>query len=231
MTFKKYKNINRYLIDKGVESFEKNIENGKTVLDVGAGRNHYRKVFSRNNYITIDIGLEQKNNKGIDIVGDILDMPLNDSSIDYIICIEVIEHMADGSHLLKEMNRVIKKGGKLLITFPLCFGEHMEPYDYFRYTQYSMKDMLEVNGFSVLEIKKRGGYFTLLGFFAAGVPDQIAKTGKIPALIRKPLKRLLRFPFTYFLAPIFIKLDLLDQRKNFTLGYIFEVQKIDSIIL
>ncbi len=227
MGLRKYKNINRFLVDKRVERFAGNIEYGKTVLDVGAGSARYRNFFRNNQYITIDIGLEQKSNKGIDIVADILDMPLNSSSIDYMMCVEVLEHIPDGNLLLKELSRVLISNGKLLLTVPLCFGEHMEPHDYYRYTQYSMKDMFEANGFRVLSMEKRGGYFTLLSFLVGHLPDQIERARNIPALLRKLFKGLLRWPFTYFLAPILIKLDRFDEKKSFTLGYFYEVQKID----
>lgn len=229
MRIKKYKNINRFLINERVERFARDIESAKTVLDVGAGSDQYRKVFSNNQYLTVDIGMEQESNKGINIAADILNLPLGDSSIDYMLCVEVLEHIADGNLLLKELNRAIKNDGRLLITTPLCIGEHLPPYDYYRYTQHSLKGMLEANGFNVLSMEKRGGYFTLLGYLTARLPDQIEKSGKIPALIKKPLKRLLRWPFTYVLAPMIIKLECLDEKKNFTLGYFFEVQKVNSL--
>lgn len=46
-------------------------------------------------------------------------MPLADSSLDLVMCCEVIEHMdVDPMFLMAELNRVIKPGGTLLITTP-----------------------------------------------------------------------------------------------------------------
>lgn len=44
--------------------------------------------------------------------------PFKDEQFDYILCTEVIEHMNNPYHLLNETNRVLKKGGKLLLTTP-----------------------------------------------------------------------------------------------------------------
>jgi ubiquinone/menaquinone biosynthesis C-methylase UbiE len=45
-------------------------------------------------------------------------MPLKDGVFDFIVCTEVIEHMPSLDKAFAEMYRVLKKGGKLLITFP-----------------------------------------------------------------------------------------------------------------
>src|SRR4051812_608157 len=50
---------------------------------------------------------------------DILDrMPVDDGYADYIICQEGIEHFADQMKAFKEFNRILKPGGKLIITTP-----------------------------------------------------------------------------------------------------------------
>jgi len=45
-------------------------------------------------------------------------IPLDDNSADFILCQEGIEHMSDQMHTFKEFNRVLKPGGKLILTTP-----------------------------------------------------------------------------------------------------------------
>lgn len=45
-------------------------------------------------------------------------IPVEDSSVDYLICQESIEHMPDKISLFREFNRVLRKGGSLIITAP-----------------------------------------------------------------------------------------------------------------
>lgn len=45
-------------------------------------------------------------------------MPLRDASLDAAMMVEVIEHIADAEKALREVLRVLRPGGKLLITAP-----------------------------------------------------------------------------------------------------------------
>lgn len=224
----KFKNINRFYLDMCVKGFSENINDGGKVLDVGAGSGHYRDFFRNNSYYAIDMGLEQQHAKGLDAVGDICNLPFKDSSFENIICIEVLEHIWDSNRLMQELNRALKSSGTLLLTAPLCLGEHMQPYDFFRYTRFSLANLLEINGFEIIKIDPRGGYFTLLGYLISKIPDQVLKMENIPSFLNKPLKTVFRILFTYMLTPILLKLDYLDSEKHFTLGYICEARKASS---
>jgi SAM-dependent methyltransferase len=45
-------------------------------------------------------------------------MPFADASFDFVICQEGIEHMPNQLHLFQELNRVLKPGGRAIITTP-----------------------------------------------------------------------------------------------------------------
>jgi len=225
----KCKNINRFLINKSIEDFSQKVDHGENVLDIGAGSGHYRSFFRKNNYLAIDIGLEQSTTQGLDVVGDICFLPFKDSSFKNALCIEVLEHVWDSRQLFQEFNRVLESNGKLLLTVPLCFGEHMQPYDFYRYTRFSLTKLLETHGFKIIKINPRGGYFALLGYLISKIPDQIMKSENINSLLKKSLRRILRILLTYILTPLFLKLDYADTTKSFTLGYICEAKKVFSL--
>jgi ubiquinone/menaquinone biosynthesis C-methylase UbiE len=49
------------------------------------------------------------------IPGDILDIPLDDDSIDVVFCFETIEHIEDQHQVLRELKRVTRPGGEVIV--------------------------------------------------------------------------------------------------------------------
>jgi ubiquinone/menaquinone biosynthesis C-methylase UbiE len=46
-------------------------------------------------------------------------LPYPDESFDYIICLEVIEHVDNPMALCREIGRVLRKGGRLICPLPI----------------------------------------------------------------------------------------------------------------
>jgi ubiquinone/menaquinone biosynthesis C-methylase UbiE len=66
--------------------------------------------------------------------GDALNLPFKDESFDRIICSEVMEHVRDDNLACRELTRVLKKNGRIAITVPTIFSEHVYnllTYEYF----------------------------------------------------------------------------------------------------
>jgi SAM-dependent methyltransferase len=96
----------------------------------------------------------------VDILGNSLSLPFKDLSFDNLVSFQVMEHVQEPIDFLKEAIRVLKPGGYLFLTTPFMWGEHEEPYDYFRYTRYGLKYMAEKVGFKVIEINPDSKYWT-----------------------------------------------------------------------
>ena len=58
------------------------------------------------------------NEKHFGITADSFHLPFNDNSFDSIIASEIIEHVYDPEGFIKELFRVVKKGGSLIVTTP-----------------------------------------------------------------------------------------------------------------
>ena len=58
--------------------------------------------------------------KGLDVAGDVLALPFADSVADYALCVEVLEHVYERQWFLSEFRRVLKSGGRVLLSVPLC---------------------------------------------------------------------------------------------------------------
>lgn len=224
----RYKNVNRYILNRALRDFAGGIEAGAIVLDIGAGSGHYRDYFTGRRYVAVDMGLEQLTYKGLDVAGDILALPFRDSVADYAVCVEVLEHVYERREFLGELRRVLKDGGRILLSVPLCIGEHMRPYDYFRYTRFGLERVLSQGGFKLITMQQRGGYFVFLAYHVRRFPEYLVSSANIPGWIRKVLLRLFSPVFTYII-PFFLHcLDGLDGKSDITLGYTCILEKGQS---
>ncbi|MBL7699255.1 MAG: class I SAM-dependent methyltransferase [Chitinophagaceae bacterium] len=130
------------------------------LLDFGCGRKPYENLFSVDEYIGIDMentGHEHKNSK-IDVFYDGKNIPFPDNSFDSVFCSEVFEHIFNLDEIIVEIKRVMKTGGKMLITVPFAWHEHETPYDFGRYTSFGIKHLLDKHGFEVVEFQKSGNF-------------------------------------------------------------------------
>ena len=72
--------------------------------------------------------------ENVDIVCDIHLLPFKDNSIDAVMSLAVLEHVREPAVVLKELHRVLKKGGRVFSVIPFMQPFHASPHDYQRYT-------------------------------------------------------------------------------------------------
>ena len=123
---------------------------GARVLDAGAGPGQYRQLFAHCDYKAQDFAREPGTAgkyTPLDYESDITAIPVPDASFDAVICTEVLEHVPDPVAALAEMARILKPGGRLLLTAPLASYLHQEPYHYYGgYTPYWYRKFLPERG-------------------------------------------------------------------------------------
>tara|TARA_Y100000310_G_scaffold172859_1_gene172967 strand:- start:61 stop:705 length:645 start_codon:yes stop_codon:yes gene_type:complete len=143
----------RHLLRKFVAEHAKDFSG--IVVDVGAGDKRYKHFFAHcEGYQTLDTDEASEP----DIVASVEKIPLEDGSVDGIICTQVLGDVWDVQKAVEEMVRILKPGGALLITESLLNEEHDEPQDYWRFTEFTWKKLLEEKC-SLEVLEKRGGYF------------------------------------------------------------------------
>ena len=127
-------------------------------MDFGCGQKPYKVLFSVDEYIGVDFENpgHPHLNEAIDVFYDGNTLPFPDEHYDSIFSSEVFEHVFNLEKILKELNRVLKVKGLILVTCPFAFCEHEVPNDYARYTSYAMKHLFVQNGFEVVEQIKTG---------------------------------------------------------------------------
>ncbi|QQS35232.1 MAG: class I SAM-dependent methyltransferase [Ignavibacteriales bacterium] len=151
------RDLHKHLSDLG-----KNIT-GKT-LDVGCGTKPYKKLFSYTQYVGLefDTGIDSEK-KQADFYYDGKIFPFTENEFDSIVTNQVLEHVFTPDDFLTEINRVLKHGGKLLLTVPFVWDEHEQPYDYARYSSFGLAALLEKHGFKIIEHRKSVNDYRVLG--------------------------------------------------------------------
>jgi SAM-dependent methyltransferase len=155
-------------IAERVKQFALSLPTSVVVLDAGAGESRFRGQFSRQRYVALD------NRQGdmawdysrLDVIGDLLNLPLGEGSCDALLNVVVLEHTPDPNRVLQELYRVLRPGGRMLIAVPLIWDIHQAPHDYFRFTRYGLERLLSATGFKIASLVAVGGYFWLLARYS-----------------------------------------------------------------
>jgi SAM-dependent methyltransferase len=160
-------NSSRTYLHRFLERAGQAVQPGQLVLDAGSGRAPYRTLFAHARYETADfLAVEGKTYTEQDYVCDLAAIPVEDARFDHVLLTQVLEHLPEPATVLTELHRVLKPGGTLWLTAPLFYAEHEKPYDFFRYTQFGIRHLLEGAGFQVREIEWMEGYLGTLSYQA-----------------------------------------------------------------
>jgi SAM-dependent methyltransferase len=160
-------NSSRAYLHRFVARAGEAVQPGERVLDAGSGRAPYRKLFAHADYETADfVAVKGKKYAPPDYVCDLARIPVEDGRFDHVLLTQVLEHIPEPAAVLGELNRVLKPGGTLWLTAPLFYAEHERPYDFYRYTRYGLRHLLEAAGFAVREIDWMEGYLGTLSYQA-----------------------------------------------------------------
>jgi len=129
--------MSRAFIDSVRASFlDKFVNDAALVLDIG---NQEKYDLSRHKFKTVTLDLSEDDHP--DIVGDITrnNSHILSGTFEVILCTEVLEHVVDPFAAVRELKRIIKKDGYLLITTPLNARIHGPIPDCWRFTEFGLK--------------------------------------------------------------------------------------------
>lgn len=133
-----------------------------TLLDLGCGPRPYFDLYKSNYNHTI--GAEHPDSpfpkSSIDIFCEATAIPLENESIDTVLCTEVLHDLSEPGMMLNEAYRVLKKGGDLILTTPFVVPVVDGEYDHYRYTYYGLKYLLKKSGFTIISIEPVGDLFS-----------------------------------------------------------------------
>ena len=96
----------------------------------------------------------------LDIISDITDIPEPDASFGAAMCFEVFEHLPQVEAAVEELSRLLKPGGKLLVTAPFCSLTHFAPYHYCSgFNRYFYEEVFPKYDLKILELEKKRQLF------------------------------------------------------------------------
>jgi len=191
--------------------FSKLTLSGK-ILDLGGEKSSHYLRLVQGEYIVTTVNLSKTT--GCDVVHNLEETPLpfEDDSYDTVVLNNTLEHIYNAKELVVESVRVLKKGGKIIITVPFLFPVHPSPSDYWRFTEEAIQKMLEDSGMSEIKIQPLGmGVFTVCYHF---VERLLPKPFRFVAYFLRPAVRLLDV-VTYSIR----KKGSNQEKKYYTLGY------------
>lgn len=210
------------IADKFLEKYSKFYKGH--IVDLGCGEAPYKEYFLQygDKYTGVDWS-NSLHNLRADVISNLNEkIELPDESADTLIALAVMEHLCEPQVFLNECYRVLKRGGYMILQVPWQWWVHEAPYDYYRYTPYGLKYMLEKAGFVDIVIEAQSGFFTMwllkLNYFSL-------RFIRGPKPLRWIIKSILWiiWNFNQLIAPLLDKLDRNWQLE--TIGYFVLARK------
>jgi SAM-dependent methyltransferase len=191
----------------------------RDVLDIGCGNKPYLPFFEGKIASYVGCDIIQSDRKLVDIICPATEIPLPDNSKDTVFTTQVIEHVADHRKLLSEAFRILKPGGHIIVSGPMAWEHHEDPYDFFRFTKYGFEYLLNETGFEAVEIIPNGGKWALVGqLFHNSLRSSCYGKKSIKAKILKGIYFIFRLKWIINL--FFVWLDNFDKDYSSTLNFV-----------
>lgn len=150
---------------------------GRDVLDVGV---YQPRTYLGEGYVTFG---EQQTSTTEMHKGDLLALPFAEATFDGVLVTEVLEHCINPQAAVREVFRVLRPGGLLLVTSPCCWPAHGTPdyKDYWRFMRdgwlYLLRDFAPVTVTACeWTPEARAAYDIVRRFEAMGFDDQTEMT-------------------------------------------------------
>jgi len=138
---------------------------GGKFVDLGCGDRPYESMYKPHvdKYIGLDYLAPYLERRRCDVIGDVMFLPYKSESVDTVLSNQVIEHVREPWTMVEEISRILKPNGTIILTAPHIWGLHDEPHDYYRYTCYGLKYLLERAGLEVLYFHAMAGFWVTAG--------------------------------------------------------------------
>ena len=197
----------------------KKTKNDIRLLNVGSGGEIFDliKNIRFKSVLSIDIDKSRNPDKVIDVCDEDFIQKINFKPNCIVVC-EVIEHLKNPFLAIKNLETVLDKDGYLILSSPFILGIHDAPNDYFRYTEYGLKLLLQ--NFEIISLKKRNnGIFDIVFVLLIRMFQEKKLSNKIFGTSF--------LVFYYIFFPIIFMINKIFVSQNLTTGYYVLAKKIN----
>lgn len=128
---------------------------GARALDLGSDKSPYRDLLVSRGFEvkSLDITLDG----GADYAGTAEATGLPDASFDLVLCTQVIEHCMNPWAAAREIHRILRPGGHVIVSAPHVWFYHPHPTDHWRFTQEGMAHLCREAGLEPIALLAQGG--------------------------------------------------------------------------
>ena len=149
------------------------------LLDVGCGVKPYHPYFAP--YASEHVGVDI-DNPDADLDGPIEDLPVEDAAYDVVLSTQVLEHCLDPAAAVRELNRVTRPGGRVLLSTHGVYVYHPAPADLWRWTHAGLERLFTTNGeWASVTVTPAAGTTATLGMLTAIYIDLVFKNLRLRA--------------------------------------------------
>jgi 2-polyprenyl-3-methyl-5-hydroxy-6-metoxy-1,4-benzoquinol methylase len=135
------------------------------LLDAGCGNVPYYGVYAgRIREVTcIDWSTNEQSLQHLDFTVDLNGpLPLEASQFDTVLLTDVLAHIRFPEQLIKELSRVLKPNGHLVLTTPFVYWISEAPHEFFHPSQYALESMCQEAGLQIVLLESYGGRMDVL---------------------------------------------------------------------
>ncbi|MBA2294756.1 MAG: class I SAM-dependent methyltransferase [Actinobacteria bacterium] len=151
------------------------------LLDVGCGEMPYRPIFEP--HASEIVGLDAVENPRATLTGPIEAIPAPDESFDLVLCAQVLEHVEDPDKGVSELHRVVRPGGRVLLSTHGTMVYHPNPVDLWRWTGAGLERLFARNGaWASVSVSAGAGTASSLAMLNALYLDHALRRGPLRPL-------------------------------------------------
>jgi SAM-dependent methyltransferase len=134
-------------------------------LDLGGNNGLLRRPLKERGYHYINLDIRRVGNGEPSLIGDAHHLPFVDASLDLVVSKDTLEHFLEPWVVVREVHRVLKDKGRLIIWVPFMHPVHGK--DFYRFTPLGLRHLLR--DFELVALESPLWAFTVVGFAVIAV--------------------------------------------------------------